>query len=91
MRVTEALAYHDLRLSQQREELRLSLAAGQAPLPREQWSRPDPAMGVRRGISHPMQPIAPYWQNWTAPPAGPFGYGAASAPPAYMEPQAQAS
>jgi hypothetical protein len=75
MRVSEALAHHQRRLDQQRAELRLSLATEQAPLPRAQWSRPDPAVGVRRGISLPMQPIAPYWQNWAPAPSAPSGYG----------------
>src|SRR3954469_7988598 len=94
MRVSEALAYHQLRLEQQRTELRLALAAKQAPLPRHQWSRPDPAVGVRRGISLPMQPIAPHWQNWATAPAAPaaaYGYLGVAAPPSYMEPQARAS
>ena len=91
LRVTEALEYHELRLRQQRNELRLSLATKQSPLPKEQWSRPDPALGVRRGISLPMQPIAPYWQNWATASAGIGGYVAASPPSAYMEPQARAS
>ena len=93
MRVTEALEQHQHRLDQQRTDLRLSLAANQPPLPRSEWSRPDPAVGVRRGISLPMQPTAPYWQNWTpasVAPAG-FGYLGAAAPPAYLEPQARAS
>ena len=87
MRVSEALAYHEQRLLQQRNDLRLSVATRQAPLPRDQWSRPDPAVGVRRGISLPMQPIAPYWQNWAI---GATSF-AQPAPPAYMEPQARAS
>jgi hypothetical protein len=95
MRVTEALAQHQRRLEQQQAELRLSLATRQPPLPRDQWSRPDPAVGVRRGISLPMQPIAPYWQNWTPAPSTRFGYGysylSAAAPPNYMEPPALAS
>ena len=87
MRVSEALAYHEQRLLHQRTDLRLSVATRQAPLPRDQWSRPDPAVGVRRGISLPMQPIAPYWQNW-ATGATSFAH---PAPPAYLEPQARAS
>ncbi len=91
MRVSEALAHHELRLNQQREELRLSLATKQPALPKEQWSRSDPAVGVRRGISLPMQPIAPYWQNWAAAPTAAAGYMAAPPQPPYMESQAQAS
>jgi hypothetical protein len=91
LRVTEALAYHERRLVQQRNELRLALATKQAPLPREQWTRPDPAVGVRRGISLPMQPIAPYWQNWSTASSAPAAYMASAAPQAYMEPQARAS
>jgi hypothetical protein len=91
MRVTEALAHHERRLDQQRADLRLALAAKQPPLPREQWTRPDPAIGVRRGFTLPMQPVAPYWQNWTPVSTGPAGFMPAGAPPAYFEPQARAS
>jgi hypothetical protein len=90
MRVTEALAHHERRLEQQRSELRLSLATTQAPLPRDEWSRADPAVGVRRGISLPMQPIAPYWQDWPVD-STLTGFAMPSMPPIHVEPQARAS
>jgi hypothetical protein len=86
MRVTEALAHHERRLSQQRSEQHLALAITQSPLPKTEWTRPDPAMGVRRGLSLPMQPVAPYWQNWLASSDPSMGFSAPSTPPFFVEP-----
>jgi hypothetical protein len=92
MRVTEALELHESRLALQRQAPGLVVATRRAPLPKDEWSRgPDPAVGVRRSFTLPMQPIAPYWQNWSpASPAGlappPPGYYYAPLPAPAVEP-----
>jgi hypothetical protein len=69
MRVTEALAFHEFRLRQQRAAAGLAVAKNQPPLPRNEWTQSDPALGIRRSFAPPMQPVVPAWQNWMPTPA----------------------
>ena len=91
LRVTEALAYHERRLVQQRNELRLSLATKQPRCPATSGRGPTRPSASGAAFRCRCSRSPRTGRTGRPPRAGPAGYMGAAAPPAYMEPQARAS